>query len=159
VSNLNKLLQILLKAELDFVIVGGFAGVVHGSTRVTKDLDICISMKPRDLDLLRTILSPYHPRHRMNPQSKMSFLEVPKTWDGLKNLYLETDLGILDVLGEITGVGAFEKLKASSIVVELFSSACRVISIDDLIISKRSMGRERDLLDAKELEAIRAKQG
>ena len=35
----NELLKKLLEAKLDFVIVGGFAGVVHGATQVTQDLE------------------------------------------------------------------------------------------------------------------------
>jgi len=42
--DLNKLLQILIENQLDFVIIGGFAGVLHGSTMVTRDLDLCMSM-------------------------------------------------------------------------------------------------------------------
>lgn len=40
-TQLNHLLQRLCDAEIDFVIVGGFAGILHGSSLVTRDLDVC----------------------------------------------------------------------------------------------------------------------
>lgn len=40
-QQLNELIQRLCDADIDFVIVGGFAGILHGSTLVTRDLDIC----------------------------------------------------------------------------------------------------------------------
>ena len=39
--NLNNLLKLLLENDVDFVLVGGFAGAVYGSSLVTRDLDIC----------------------------------------------------------------------------------------------------------------------
>ena len=49
-NNLNSLLEILLANEIDFVLVGGFAGVVHGSTQVTRDLDICALVSPDQVE-------------------------------------------------------------------------------------------------------------
>jgi molybdopterin-guanine dinucleotide biosynthesis protein len=40
-TQLTQLIHRLCDAEIDFVIVGGFAGILHGSTLVTRDLDIC----------------------------------------------------------------------------------------------------------------------
>lgn len=38
--HLNRLIERLCDANIDFVVVGGFAGMLHGSTRVTRDLDV-----------------------------------------------------------------------------------------------------------------------
>jgi predicted nucleotidyltransferase len=77
----------------------------------------------------------------------------------VKNLYLETDLGAVDLLSSIQGVGDFARVRANSIEVDLFGRRCRVISLDDLIRAKEAVGREKDLLSLKELKAIREKQG
>jgi hypothetical protein len=42
VVKLNQLIERLAGANIDFVIVGGFAGMLHGSTLVTRDLDVCM---------------------------------------------------------------------------------------------------------------------
>lgn len=156
-KNLNKLLEVLMQSDVDFVLIGGFAGVIHGSSFVTKDLDICISMKALELSKLRVALRDYNPRHRMNPKLKLSFLEEPKDLSSLKNLYLETDLGVLDVIGEVTGVGSFDGIKKSAEKFQVLGHECFVMSLEDLMRSKRSLGREKDLVVLKELELIQKK--
>jgi len=55
-KSLNNLLHILLENEIDFVLIGGFAGVVHGSTQVTRDLDICAVLSLEGIRKLRECL-------------------------------------------------------------------------------------------------------
>jgi predicted nucleotidyltransferase len=157
VQNLNNLLQVLLKKNIDFVLIGGFAGVVHGSTQVTRDLDICAAITSNQITLLRDALKDLNPRHRMNPGHKPSFLSEPKEPSNLKNIYLETDLGILDILSSVTGVGEFEQVKKNSVEIELYGRKCRVISLEALIEAKKKMGRPKDKLLVAELEAVRRK--
>ena len=95
---LSDLLNILIDKNIDFVLVGGFAGVVYGSTTVTQDIDICAVITPEQIDKLRECLKELHPRHRMTPK-KLSFLEHPEDVSSLNNLYLETDAGVLDIMG------------------------------------------------------------
>jgi hypothetical protein len=95
-QNFDRLLHRLADSGLDFVIIGGFAAVTHGSALMTRDLDICVLLTNETVEKLRTILADWHPRHRMTPQ-KLSFLEFPKTGT-VQNLYLETDFGVVDIL-------------------------------------------------------------
>lgn len=85
---------------------------------------------------------------------KHSFLDNPKPGVALNNLYLETELGPIDLLGSIKGVGDFDRVRAASLEIELFGRRCRVISIEALIQAKEAMGRDKDMLAAKELRAI-----
>ena len=155
-KSLHLLLQRFADAGLDFVVVGGFAGVLHGSAYVTDDLDICAVLSADNVEKLRTALADLHPRHRITHR-KLSFLEHPAPGQVVHNLYLETDGGILDVLSEITGVGDYARLKESAVEMRLFGHSCHVISLEDLIRAKEALGREKDLLTAKELRAIAAK--
>jgi predicted nucleotidyltransferase len=153
VTELNRLLQRLFDAEIDFVIVGGFGAVLHGSSLLTRDLDVCAVLTPENLEKLRTTFGDLHPTHRLTPQ-RISFLENPEPGTALKNLYLQTDLGPLDLMSSITGVGDYSRVVAGSIEVELFGHRVRVIGIEDLILAKETLGREKDLLAVKELRAI-----
>jgi predicted nucleotidyltransferase len=153
VVKLNQLIERLCDAQVDFVIVGGFAGVLYGSSLVTRDLDVCAVLNAENVARLRDALRDLHPTHRMTPQ-RLSFLETPDPGIGMKNLYLETELGPIDFLGSILGLGDFERVRAASIEVELFGRHCRVISIEDLIQAKEALGRDKDLIAAKELRAI-----
>ena len=59
VPGLNRLLKILAENEIDFIVIGGFAGVLYGSTLVTRDLNICSLLTPENLEKLRKVLSPF----------------------------------------------------------------------------------------------------
>jgi predicted nucleotidyltransferase len=156
VADLKLLLERLLDAEIEFVIVGGFAAVLHGSTLVTRDLDVCTLLTDLNVEKLRGILVDLAPVHR-SAGGRLSFLTNPDPGVPVKNLYLETNAGALDLLGSITGVGGFERVRERAIDVELFGRRCMVMSLSDLIAAKRAMGRDRDQLAVRELEAIAEK--
>ncbi len=154
-QDFNRLLHRLADSGLEFVIVGGYAAVTHGSSLVTRDLDICATLSDETVEKLRSILAEWNPKHRMTP-NELSFLEFPKAGP-VMNLYLKTDVGVIDILSSILGVGDFARLKESAEDFEIGGRVYHVISLDDLILAKEAMGREKDLLAAKELRAIAAK--
>jgi predicted nucleotidyltransferase len=156
VSELNGLLQRLSDAGIDFVVVGGVAAVLHGSSMVTRDLDVCALLSGANLEKLRAALRDLHPVHRIATE-RMSFLENPEPGASLQNLYLQTDIGALDLLSSITGVGDFEQVRASAVEVYLFGRKVLVIGLEQLIKAKEAVGRQKDLLTAMELRAIASK--
>ena len=153
-QDFKQLLQRLADSGLDFVIVGGYAAVTHGSSLVTRDLDICMTLSDEIVEKLRAVLAQWNPKHRMTPQ-QLSFLEFPKSGP-VQNLYLRTDAGVIDILSSVLGVGDFATLKMNAEDFEINGRVYHVISLDDLIVAKEAMGREKDLLAAKELRAIAA---
>jgi predicted nucleotidyltransferase len=154
VRNLAKLLDVLIDARIDFVLIGGFASVVHGSTMVTRDLDVCMITGEDEIEKLRDCLRAYNPTHRMTPQ-RLPFNAYPKDVTGLKSVYLETDLGVLDVVSEVTGVGGFQEINKHATQIDIHGRKCKVISMDDLIASKKSLGRVKDLAVVRELEILK----
>ncbi|MBW7895420.1 MAG: nucleotidyltransferase [Opitutaceae bacterium] len=154
--NLRLLLQRLADAQIDFVVIGGYAGVLHGSSLVTNDLDICTVLTSETIAKLRQAFADLHPVHRMT-HKKLSFLEVPAIGSPLHNLHLETDHGIMDVLSNVLGIGEYSRLRQNAVELPIFGRQCAVISLEDLIAAKEALGREKDLLAAKELRAIAAK--
>ena len=154
-QDFTRLLQRLADSGIEFVIVGGYAAVTHGSSLVTRDLDICVALSDETVDRLRSILAEWNPKHRMTP-NELSFLDFPKTGP-LQNLYLRTDVGVIDILSSILGVGDFARLKETAEDFEIGGRVYHVICLDELIAAIEAMGREKDLLAAKELRAIAAK--
>ena len=152
IQNFDRLLHRLADSGLEFVIIGGFAAVTHGSALLTRDLDICVVLTDETVAKLRTILADWHPKHRLTPQ-KLSFLEFP-TQGPVENLYLETDFGVVDILSSVLGVGDFARLQESAEAFAIGGRTYQVISLEDLIVAKEAVGREKDLLAAKELRAI-----
>jgi predicted nucleotidyltransferase len=73
-----------------------------------------------------------------------------------RNLTLETDVGAVDLLGDITGVSSFEDLWERVVEMDLGGGlSVRVASLDDLIAMKRAADRPKDRLHLMELEALR----
>ena len=133
--DLEKLLLRLGQNQVEFVIVGGVAATVHGSTYVTYDLDFCYARDTSNLERLAKALGPLNPRLRDAPES------LPFVWDartlcqGL-NFTLTTDLGEVDLLGKISGIGPYDEVRSTSIDVELFGIQFAVLSLDGLIAAK-----------------------
>jgi len=143
---------------VEFVVVGGMAAVFHGSRFVTEDLDVCARLDSANMARILAALRDIHPCYRMRPD-RMPLPDDPSKLAGFRNLYLKTEEGQLDILGEITGVGGYEEAARRSVVVDLGPERCRILDIAALIASKRAMGRPRDLQAAAELEAIHRRLG
>lgn len=153
-SNFFDLLGQLVKADVDFVIVGGFAGVVHGCTYVTQDMDICCDFSEANLLRLQKAVSDLHPVHRMTP-SRRKLRLTKENCRRFKNLYLNTDIGRLDCLSFIDGLGDYKKVKRASEVIEVEGMQLYVLNIDALVKSKKAMNRPRDKETILQLEAIK----
>jgi hypothetical protein len=148
------LLERLIKNGVEFVIVGGFAGVVHGCTYVTQDIDICCDFSTANLLALQKAISDLDPVHRMTPNRKKLNLS-DKTCEQFKNLYLDTKKGQLDCLSFIDGLGDYSRAKEKSELIEVEDMKVRVLSLDALIKSKRALNRPRDKAAIMQLESIK----
>jgi hypothetical protein len=154
VTDFRSLLTCLVQAGVEFILVGGAAATAHGSARLTVDVDVVYRRSPENIDRLVTALTSHHPYLRGAPPG------LPFRWDrrtiraGL-NFTLTTDLGDLDLLGEIIGGGRYEDLVGSCVTIAVFGMTCRCLDLDTLIRVKRAAGRPKDLEAIAELEAIR----
>jgi hypothetical protein len=92
-TDFKTLLNKLSDNNFEFILIGGFAASVYGSSYVTNDLDVCAVLTPGNIEKLRNIISDLHPKHRITV-NKPSFLEIPEDLNGINNLYLETDAGV-----------------------------------------------------------------
>lgn len=66
-QDFGHLLRRLSESGLEFVIVGGYAAISHGSSYLTRDVDICVVLTPENISKLRTALGDWNPKHRMTP--------------------------------------------------------------------------------------------
>lgn len=152
-NNLARMLAILAQSRVEFVLVGGYAAVAHGVSLVTQDVDICCRFSKEDLFHLQAVLAQLHPRHRMTPQ-KLPLELTDELCARLKNLYLETDLCLLDCLSEVKGVGCFEAVLAHSTELAFPGGTFRVLDLETLIQAKAAMDRPHDRLALTQLRAI-----
>lgn len=103
---------------------------------------------------LQEAIADLHPVHRMSP-ARPPLRLTPDTCAGLRNVYVDTDWGQLDCLGEVLGVGSYEEVLAQSVEVPLPAGPCRILGIDALIKAKEAMKRPRDREAVLQLRAIR----
>jgi predicted nucleotidyltransferase len=149
----KRALQALCDAQVEFVVIGGVSANWHGSARVTVDLDIFYSRVLANLKRLAAALAPFHPKPRGSPAG------LPFIWDEatLRNssvLTLQTDLGEIDLLAEVAGLGGWDEVNARAITVSAFDRSIRTLDLASLIASKRAAGRPKDLDALPELESI-----
>jgi len=152
----ENLLNTLIKNEVEFVIIGGFAATVHGVTLLTNDIDICIQFTHDNTEKLFNSLKDYNPIIR---EIEIPLKDKRDSLDKLKNLYLITELGPIDILSEVAGLGTYEDVLPHSIEIDLFESKCKVLDIDSLIKSKKEMKRPKDIETITQLQAIKEKMG
>jgi hypothetical protein len=155
-QNLAELVGRLITARVEFVLVGGFAAIAHGVLRTTRDVDICCRFSEENLRRIQRAVADLHPVD--NPRRDLPLELTAEMCASLKNLYLKTDLGILDCLGEIKAVGGFEEVLRRSVELDLPIGKCRVIDIDALIAAKEAINRDHDRITVKDLKEIKKRQ-
>jgi hypothetical protein len=155
-QNDKALLSRLKEQKVEFVIIGGVCGVLHGASLVTLDLDICCRFNRENLRRIAAAVEDLHPRHRLTA-SKLPLELTDELCRSLKNIYLNTDLGILDCLSEVSGIGNYEQVLQRSVAHTLSYGEFRMLNLDALIASKSAAGREKDLDAVRLFQAIKEK--
>ena len=152
-TDFQTLIGALAGGEVEFMIVGGLAATVHGSARLTQDIDVVYARDDANLACLAESLAPFAPYPRGAPPG-LPFEWSARTLKRGLNFTLTTTVGDIDLLGEITGGGGYADLLPHTIEIELFSHRCRCLDLESLIRTKRAAGRPRDLQMLAELEAL-----
>jgi hypothetical protein len=156
IQNNEALLARLRQNGVQFVVIGGVCSVYYGVPIATFDLDICCRFDEPNLRRIEAAMRDLHPIHRL-AANKLPLELTSELCLRLKNLYLQTDLGILDCLSEVAGVGGYEEVLRQSVTGELLSGKSQFLSMDALIAAKQAVGRGRDLETLKHLRAIKEK--
>ena len=150
----ERLFAALVAHKVEFVVIGAVALVLHGSARVTRDLDICYARERRNLDRLATALKPFAPALRGAPAGLPFVLDAAALQSGL-NFTLQTTAGDLDLLGEVTGLGGYPSVVRFAVAMPVYEHELQVLGLDGLERAKRAAGRLKDLVDLAEIAEIR----
>ena len=100
--DLAQIIPPLTTAKIDFILIGGMAAILHGSARVTFDVDLVYSRTAANIERLADALAPYKPYLRETPAGLPFEWDVKTIRNGL-NFSLTTDLGDIDLLGDVGG--------------------------------------------------------
>jgi hypothetical protein len=154
---LSALLRRLTDGQVDFVVVGGVAVIMQGASRFTKDLDICYSTEPQNLDRLGIVLMSLKARLR-GVEEDVPFIPDGRTLRHTQILTLTTPDGNLDLLVKPDGSPSYTALRTRASQVDLDGLTVRIASVDDMIAMKRASARAQDLVDLESLEIARRRQ-
>jgi hypothetical protein len=153
-QNDQALLMRLKDSGLEFVVIGGLCVVYHGVPVATFDLDVCCPFGEGNVRKIEAAVKDLNPVHRLTA-NKLPLGETRDSFKDLKNVYLQTDLGKLDCLGEVAGLGSYEKVLAQSVLHTMSFGAFRMLNLDALITAKTAVGREKDLHAVRLLRAVK----
>jgi hypothetical protein len=152
-TDFQRLIDALAENRVEFVIIGAVALVLHGSPRVTQDLDICYARNPENLERLASALAPFRFSLRGAPPGLPFILDSRTLQSGL-NFTLTGEPGDVDIHGEVQGVGGYDQVAADAVPMEIYGHRVLVMSLNALQKAKRSAGRLKDLPDLEEIERI-----
>ncbi len=147
------ILKLLIARGVDFVVVGGYAAVLHGSPRITQDLDVCYAIDQANLGVLGRALVDTNAR-LYGIHEDVPFVPDGRALARVQLLTLMTDLGKLDLMPAPDGAPAYERLRRNAAAMDLGDYLVRIASIEDLLSMKRAADRPKDRADVVELEAI-----
>jgi predicted nucleotidyltransferase len=153
VTDFASLIKHLSSESVEFIVIGGFAGTIHGAARLTVDLDVVYSRTPENIERLAAALSELEPYLRGAPPGLPFKFDVSTIQRGM-NFTLTTAVGDLDLLGEVTGGGSYEELLSSTELVTVFEETVRCLNLEKLIHVKRAAGRPKDFEAIAELERL-----
>ncbi len=153
ITDFEKALRILTENKIEFIVVGGVAGTLHGSSFITQDLDVVYSRSRENIQRLAATLQLYQPYLR-NVAEGLPFRWDEKTIRNGLNFTLTTSFGDLDLLGEVAGGGTFINLLPFSQEVSGFGLRFKIVNLEKLIVLKRAAGRPKDLAVIAELQRI-----
>jgi hypothetical protein len=149
-------LRVLVTHEVRFVVIGGYASVLHGSSLFTYDADVCPARDPENLERLCAALSEMDAQLRVVEEPD----GVPFSCSGqflaqMAILNLTTRFGDFDLSLRPSGFGGYEDLIEHAVDFDVGGFVVRVASLDDIIESKEVAGRAKDRAALPQLYALR----
>ena len=143
----------LTQAGVHFVVIGGVAARVHGSPRITEDLDICYDPNPPNAARLAELLAAWHAYPR-GVEPNLPFIMDARTLKAVPVMTLTTDQGEIDLFDAVSGVGAYEGVLRASVEVAANGLRFRALDLPGLLQAKAAARRPKDLDQIPELEAL-----
>lgn len=141
------LLGVLQDRGVRYVLIGGFAAVIHGSPYVTNDLDVVPERSMENLARLSAALQAMHARVWTSTEPEgVPFNHDAASLSGVNVWNLLTDHGRLDLTFAPSGTSGYEDLSRDAVHLVILGVEVDVASLADVIRSKEAAGREKDRL-------------
>jgi predicted nucleotidyltransferase len=137
------ILRTLREEQVEFIVVGGVCGVLHGAPITTFDLDVVHSREPANLNRLTKALEKLQARYRTPGKEHRAPERSHLSSSG--HQLLMTRAGPLDLLGVIGNDRAYEDLLSETEELEIGAGlSVRVLRLAALIKVKEETAAEKD---------------
>ena len=147
------ILSTLQKHEVEFILIGGLAGMAHGSAYPTYDVDIAYGRARDNLERLTAALRELGATLRGAPPG-LPFILDAETLEKGSHFTFDTPHGSLDILSDPEGAPKYEILRSAAEPAEIEGLTVRIASLDHLIAMKEASGRTKDKLMATEYRVL-----
>lgn len=163
--NTGAILRALIDNQVEFVLVGGIASAGHGSTRLTKDLDVCPAWSDGNLDRLALALRSLGAMLKIG-EGSVDVIAVELDAAFIRRLEIgawRTRAGDIDVLLGIPHesrwqLAQYAHLKEHAVAVEIEGTHVLIASLQDIVRSKEIADRPKDQEALPELRQLLAQQ-
>ena len=146
----------LADAGVRYVLIGGLAGVVHGSSAMTNDADIVPASDADNLKRLSAALVDLRARIRsLEEPDGLALDPYPELLASMAMLNMTTRCGDVDLAFSPAGVETYAALEAASVTFELGGQLVQVAALEDIIRSKEVADRPKDHATLPILRALR----
>lgn len=147
---LKEIVECLRRHEVDFVLIGGMAGMALGSAYPSYDVDIAYGRDPENLERLAAALRELGATPRGAPPLQLDAETLSKG----ANFTFATPYGSLDILTDLVGAPPYLQLREAGQDLPIEGVVVRVASLDHLIAMKEAAGRPKDKLMATEYRTL-----
>lgn len=138
----KEFVQLLIKNQVEYLIVGGYAVSIHGYPRYTGDLDIWINSTDSNAQKVLSCIKEF------------GFSSSELTESDFTKKYGIIQLGYppvrIDIINNVDGVN-FEECFQKKSIIEVENLQVNFISLEDLITNKKTTARPRDIDDVENL--------
>jgi hypothetical protein len=149
-QSFRRILELLERHGVEYVVVGGVAAVLQGAPVTTFDIDALIKIDPENIDRLAQVLALLNARYREHRDLR----PTPTDLAAGGHFLLMTDSGPFDVLGYIGSGRRYEDVVGTARRMLIGDTSIKVLSIESLIADKKALGRDKDIATIRLLEAV-----
>lgn len=148
--NYERLLRLLADANVNMIVIGAVAMNMRDADFVTQDLDVCYQQSPQNAERICRALAPICQILRSAFTDTIDLLATNPRGGNFK-----TDLGDIDLLVEVAGLGNYDTVSQYATLVTLEDITMQALTLDGLIKAKEAAGRSKDLVHLITLRALK----